>query len=298
MIRSIALVAHTDRPDAIHWAQHVATRLRAAGSQVIIESALATRFDADLLASSAASICELQQLEQHADMVITFGGDGTLLNVARTLIGSGRGSNIPIMGVNVGKLGFLAEFPTQSIDESLSQVLQGSYRIVNRSTLHVVVDGREAFAVNEVLVTQAGGAHLLELRAFVDEHHMADYRADGVMVATPTGSTAYSLAAGGPIVVPSADVFCITPISPHTLTLRPLIVPDTSEVRFVVAADHAEATVVADGSVVTRIGSGSTVTIRKGLHSLKLVKRADSTYYDLLREKLLWSADATRKELS
>lgn len=292
-MQSIALVAHTDRPDAVHWAGHVLESLRTARVHVVLEQALAKRLDT--VASTNTTVCALHEVVDHADMVITFGGDGTLLNVARALIGSKLGTNIPIMGVNVGKLGFLAEFSTQSLDHSLSQVLRGEYRIVDRSTLHVSVDGVEAFALNEVLLTQAGGAHLLELRAFVNEHHMADYRADGVLVATPTGSTAYSLAAGGPIVVPSADVFCITPISPHTLTLRPLIIPDSSEVRFLVLADHAEASVVADGAVVARIGSGTTVSIRKGIHPLKLVKRADSTYYDLLREKLLWSVDATRK---
>ena len=288
-MRSIALVAHTQRPDAVHWAVHTARRLASEGVHVIVEEVLAEQMPPDVVRQ-----CELRSmgdLEKEAEMVISFGGDGTLLNVARVLYGS----DVPIMGVNVGKLGFLAEFPTSSIDESLMQIVKGYYRVVDRSTLTVTVNDTTAYALNEVLIHQAVGARLLELRAYVNEHHMADYRADGVLVATPTGSTAYSLAAGGPIIVPSADVFCITPISPHTLTLRPLIVPDSSEVRFTVLSEQAKVNVVADGNVIAHIESGQTVTIRKGEHPLKLVKRADSTYFDVLREKLLWSADATRK---
>jgi len=230
-------------------------------------------------------------MEKYADMVITFGGDGTLLGAAHLLIGT----DVPIMGVNVGKLGFLAEFPVTALEESLMQILKGNYRVVDRSTLTVTVNGVTGYALNEVLIDQASESRLLELRASVNEHHVADYRADGVMVTTPTGSTAYSLAAGGPIIVPSTDAFCITPISPHTLTLRPLIIRDDSEIRFTVLNEDAEAKVVADGRVIATLRTGDTALITKGEHSLKLVKRADSTYYDLLREKLLWSADATRK---
>jgi len=133
------------------------------------------------------------------------------------------------------------------------------------------------------------------VRAFVDDHHVADYRADGVIVCTPTGSTAYSLAAGGPIIAPSSHVICFTPIAPHTLTLRPLIVNDASEVRCTLMEGQREAHVVADGQILCTLKSNESVIIRKSDHLVKLVKRADSNYYDLLREKLLWSADPTAR---
>lgn len=288
-MRAIALLAYTAREDAVKWALYAADRLAAEDVKVYLEEGLAELAPDELVQRCAT--CSAPEFQKYADMVITFGGDGTLLGAAHLLIGS----DVPIMGVNVGKLGFLAEFPTTDLDASLMQVLKGHYRIVDRSTLQVTVNGVTGYALNEVLIDQASESKLLELRASVDEHHVADYRADGVMVTTPTGSTAYSLAAGGPIIVPSADAFCITPISPHTLTLRPLIISDDSEVRFTVINEEAEAKVVADGHAIASLKYGETALVTKGDHALKLVKRADSTYYDLLREKLLWSADATRK---
>jgi NAD+ kinase len=135
---------------------------------------------------------------------------------------------------------------------------------------------------------------MISVRAHVDDHHVADYSSDGVIVATPTGSTAYSLAAGGPIIAPSAEAFCITPIAPHTLTLRPLIINDNSIVRLELMNDQAVGRLVGDGVVLGTIRHDDHVIIRKGAHSIKLIKRVDSTYYDLLREKLLWSADPSR----
>ncbi len=288
-MRSIALLAYTAREHAVDHATHAAERLLEEGVTVYLEDGLSEFVRADV--RERCETCSAREMEKYADMVITFGGDGTLLGAAHLLIGT----DVPIMGVNVGKLGFLAEFPVTALEESLMQILKGNYRVVDRSTLTVTVNGVTGYALNEVLIDQASESRLLELRALVNEHHVADYRADGVMVTTPTGSTAYSLAAGGPIIVPSTDAFCITPISPHTLTLRPLIIRDDSEIRFTVLNEDAEAKVVADGRVIATLRTGDTALITKGEHPLKLVKRADSTYYDLLREKLLWSADATRK---
>lgn len=288
MIR-VALLAFTSRPHAIQGAIDAAVFLTHRGAEVYVAADLAAVFPADVLAR--CSVVAETQFEKFADMVITFGGDGTLLAAARLLIGS----DVPIMGVNVGNLGFLAEFPVAQLDEALAVVLSGEYRIVDRTTLTTRVDGDDIYAVNEVLLEKATQSRMIAIRAFVNEHHVADYRADGVIVTTPTGSTAYSLSAGGPIIAPSAHALCLTPISPHTLTLRPLIVQDTSDIRFELPFADMEANLVADGRIVGTIRTGDVVHIRKSEHMVKLVKRADSTYYDLLREKLLWSADATRK---
>lgn len=288
-MRGFALLAFTLRPDAVAWALHTANRLLDEGVEVYIDESLAAAFP-----SETTSRCEIVspfEFEKFSDMVISFGGDGTLLAAARLLIGS----DVPIMGVNVGKLGFLAEFPVSALDEAIMDVIKGNYRIVDRTTLQTKVNGKDVHALNEILVEKASSSKMISIRAFVNEHHVADYRADGVIVTTPTGSTAYSLSAGGPIIAPSARAFCLTPVSPHTLTLRPLIVQDTSEIRFELPFDGMEANLVADGQIITTVTKGDVVTITKSDHLVKLVKRADSTYYDLLREKLLWSADATRK---
>lgn len=288
-MRRIALIALAERADAVHWAGYTAGRLLEERVDVFIDDSLAA-----VLPESLVARCETvptTQFEKFADMVISFGGDGTLLGVARLL----TGSDVPIMGVNVGNLGFLAEFSVTSLDDAIMDVLKGNYRIVDRSTLQTTVQGREIVALNEMLVEKSTRARMIAVRAFVNEHHVADYRADGIIVTTPTGSTAYSLAAGGPIIAPSARALCLTPISPHTLTLRPLIVQDSSEIRFELPFPDTEANLVADGQIIATLRTGDTVTIRKSEHLVKLVKRAESTYYDLLREKLLWSKDASRR---
>lgn len=285
----IGLFAYTTRPDAIRWAVYAAERLLDERVEVYVEDILSAAFPPELAArcETVAAV----EFEKFADVVITFGGDGTLLGAARLLIGS----DIPIMGVNVGKLGFLAEFPVMALDDALMDILKGNYRIVDRTTLETTISGKTYYALNEILIEKSSQSKMITVRAFVSEHHVADYRADGIIVATPTGSTAYSLAAGGPIITPSAPALCLTPVSPHTLTLRPLIVQDTSDIRLEIPADGSEAHLVADGTIIADLRPGDSATVRKSDHLIKLIKRAESTYYDLLREKLLWSADATRK---
>lgn len=288
-MQRIALFGFASRPGAVASATHAATRLLEERVSVILDAPLASAVPEELAAK--CQVVAATQFEKLADVVITFGGDGTLLAAARLLIGS----DIPIMGVNVGRLGFLAEFPLSALDEAIMDVVKGNFRIVDRTTLEASVGGVDVVALNEILVERSATSKMIAVRAYLNEHHVADYRADGVIVTTPTGSTAYSLAAGGPIIVPSANALCLTPVSPHTLTLRPLIVSDTSEIRFDIAFEGTVANLVADGQVVTEIRTGDVVTIRKSEHLVKLIKRADSTYYDLLREKLLWAADPSSK---
>lgn len=288
-MRRIAIIAYLARPDAVSGVKRAVERLTAAGVEVIIGQESADRLEADLAAR--CKIRDHDEFEKLADMVMTFGGDGTLLAAARLLMGT----DVPIMGVNVGKLGFLAEFSMTELDEAIDSVITGSYRVVDRTTIEVEFRGTRSTALNEILLERSSKAKMISVRTWVDDHHVADYRADGVIVATPTGSTAYSLAAGGPIIAPSTNSLCITPIAPHTLTLRPLIINDASEVRMHLLSDATQGQVVADGLILGTVSSGEAVTIRKGPHLVKLVKRIGSTYYDLLRQKLLWAADATSK---
>lgn len=288
MIR-VALFAHVDRAAAVAAAEYTAQRLLEERASVSAPEGLVKKFGA-----SVAERVKMQDggaIGDTADVMISFGGDGTLLAAAHMVFGS----DIPIMGVNVGHLGFLAEFSMSMLDEAIMDVLKGNYRIVDRTTVEAVVGEHTFVGLNEILLEKAAASSMITVRAFVNDHHVADYRADGVIVATPTGSTAYSLAAGGPIMVPSARTLCLTPISPHTLTLRPLIVQDDAEIRFELPAPGHEAQLVADGTIGAMVRPGMSVTVRKSDHLLKLIKRADSTYYDLLREKLLWAADVGKR---
>lgn len=288
-MRRIAILAFTGRPDAVKWALYAVRRLLEEGVEVYLEDSLAEVTPAEVLEN--CKTCAATDFERYADMVVSFGGDGTLLAASHLLIGT----DVPIMGVNVGKLGFLAEYPIDMIDDGIMSILKGDYRIVDRSTLEISWNDVTVHALNEALVERASGAKMITVRAFINDHHVADFRSDGVLVATPTGSTAYSLAAGGPIVAPSAEVFCLTAVSPHALTVRSLVVGDESEIRFVIPEDAPDAQLVADGRLLGIMKQGDHVVIRKSDSPIKLVKRAENTYYDLLREKLLWSADPSRK---
>lgn len=289
-MNSVAIIANTTRPRAGQAAGMAIALLHAKGVEIVLDEATASHVPQD-----AASLCRVAPQTDFAklvDVVITFGGDGTLLSVARLLVDA----DVPIMGINVGRLGFLAEFSADQVPDAIECLLSGAYRVVDRSTLEVHFRETHGIAINEILVERSSEAKMISVRAHVDDHHVADYSADGVIIATPTGSTAYSLAAGGPIIAPSAAAFCITPIAPHTLTLRPLIINDDSEVRLEILQEHATAQIVADGTVLGTIGKNENVMISKGKHRVRLIKRAESTYFDVLREKLLWSADATRTQ--
>lgn len=289
MIRRIAIMAYVARPDAIVGVHRAIKRFTSKGVEVIVTPDVAELIDTTLAGSYA--VRDHAEFQKLADMVMTFGGDGTLLAAARLLMGT----DVPIMGVNVGKLGFLAEFSMADLDDAIDRAISGVYRLVDRTTIEVDFGATRNHALNEILIERSSKAKMIALRAWVDDHHVADYRADGVIVATPTGSTAYSLAAGGPIIAPSTSSLCITPIAPHTLTLRPLIINDTSEVRIELLSDATQGQIVADGLILGTVGSGQSIVIRKSPHLVKLVKRSGSTYYDLLREKLLWAVDATTK---
>lgn len=286
-MKRVAIIANTTRERAIKAAVVAIGLLKAKGVEIIVDESTAGHLGEESAHCRVASKDDFGKL---ADVVITFGGDGTLLSIARLLIHA----DVPIMGINVGRLGFLAEFSADEVPEAIECLLSGAYRIVDRSTLVVETEALRGIAINEILVERSAEAKMISVRAYVDDHHVADYSADGVIIATPTGSTAYSLAAGGPIVAPSAAALCITPIAPHTLTLRPLIINDDSEVRLELLHPNAVAQIVADGMVVGTIGSQHHVLIRKSAQRVKLIKRAESTYFDLLREKLLWSVHATQ----
>ncbi|MBX7154137.1 MAG: NAD(+)/NADH kinase [Candidatus Kapaibacterium sp.] len=284
---SIGLYVNLTKTDALRRVEESARRLRLLGAECCVEPEVLARTTPDV--AQYLEPVPLEEFDKFADVVISFGGDGTMLACASALLHT----DIPIMGVNLGKLGFLAEFSVDDLESALADVISGNYRVVDRSTLQttVTVNGTEQqiYALNEFVLEKHGSSRMIIVSAYVDDHHIADYRADGLILTTPTGSTAYSLSCGGPIIAPSSQIFCVTPISPHALTLRPLIVPDNNEITFILNEYSDEATLVADGKQATVITPGQRITIRKSEFVVKLIKRVDSTYFDLLRAKLLWS---------
>lgn len=284
-MKNIALFENSDKPEAIKWAEFTAKKLMEFGAEVCARPELIELFDDDL--ATMVRICPVKEFDNFADIVITFGGDGTMLAAARKLITK----NIPIMGVNVGKLGFLAEFKTDSLEKSLKDILDGNYRIVDRSVLETTIDDNTIYALNDFVVEKRDSSHMIIVKAYANGHFIGDYRADGLILTTPTGSSAYSLSCGGPIIAPTTKALCLTPISPHTLTIRPLVIPDSNEIELVLSSGMSEANLVADGFVEHILSDSDKVIFKISEHIVKLIKPKDSSFFDLLREKMLWAVD-------
>ncbi|HRP01351.1 MAG TPA: NAD(+)/NADH kinase [Candidatus Kapabacteria bacterium] len=254
------------------------------GIKCVVEPEIYALLSADLKA--LVRELPLEQFQNVVDCVLSFGGDGTLLTVARALIFA----EIPIMGFNVGKLGFLAEFDIDLIVEALKDLTSGNYRIVDRTVLETNLDGERFFALNDFVIEKLNTSKMIVVRTFSDEHFVADYRADGLIITTPTGSTAYSLSCSGPIIAPSARVLCLTPISPHTLTIRPLVIPDSNEISLQLLESGNGAILVADGFTVANIDSDNKITLKISDLKVKLIKPKPSSFYNVLRNKFLWAA--------
>jgi NAD+ kinase len=230
-----------------------------------------------------------EKLAEHAELLIVLGGDGTLLSAARAL----KGHKVPILAVNLGGLGFLTSVTRDELYPVLDQVLAGKHEIsermmLNAETVRGGTPAEQQIALNDAVINKAALARMLDFDVYVDRAQVGRYRADGLIVATPTGSTAYSLAAGGPIVHPHLDAFVITPICPHMLTNRPLVIPDTSRVEIDIAAAEEPVYLTLDGQVGFRLLPNDRVAISKSSSRVYFVQSPQKTYYEVLRSKLRW----------
>ena len=221
-------------------------------------------------------------------LLIVLGGDGTLLSAARAL----KGRDIPLFAVNLGNLGFLTAIKVDELYPQLERVLAGDYRVSRRRMLHTELwRGKQLCcsyeALNDVTLAKADIARIIDLEVQVDDRFMCLYKADGLIVSTPTGSTAYSLSAGGPIMVPTVDALCITPICPHMLTNRPVIVPDQAVIQVTMCGDNTTFLTV-DGQVGEQLHIGDRVVCRRSEHTVELIQPGDVSFFDVLREKLQW----------
>ncbi len=229
---------------------------------------------------------------RHVDVMLSIGGDGTILSTAR-IIGKAK---VPILGIHMGGLGFLAEVPAPDTFKALEQVLDGKYRLEERMVLAVDLqhDGKleTYYAINDLVVDRGSSPRLLRARVEVSGRRLNDYVADGLIVATPTGSTAYSLAAGGPIIVPSLEVLTITPICPHSLSARSIVVPSTDKIVIRFEESKEGIALTLDGQVRLEIDSGAVVTTRRANWNINMVRLLDSDYFQVLRTKMGWSGEA------
>lgn len=221
--------------------------------------------------------------------VIVLGGDGTLLSAARAM----GGREIPLFAVNLGGLGFLTAITLDRLFPELERALRGEQRIAPRRMLdcELVRAGATVAsyeALNDVVVTKSSMARMIDVETHVDSHYVCTFKADGLIVATPTGSTAYSLSAGGPIIFPAVEALCITPICPHMLTNRPVLVPDTSVIQVISRAHDGDAFLTIDGQVGQPLQRDDRIFCRRSSHSISLIRPPKMLFFDVLREKLKW----------
>lgn len=280
-IRTVGLVVKRDRPRAMRLAMRIVSALRRRRVRVLADSEAPL---AGLPARPKAA------LARDADLIVVLGGDGTLLSVARH-----ADARVPILGVNMGELGFLTEVAEPEAMSMLGRVLDGHFEIDRRMTLTAALERagrvRQRFrALNDAVVSNGALARIVRCAVSVDGLPFTTYRADGLIVATPTGSTAYSLSAGGPIVDPTVEVLVVSPISPHTLSQRPVVLRPTAVVRITIETGQQDVLLTIDGQEGTPLEGGDVVVVRRGRASVSLVRSPDRTHYDVLRSKLGWGA--------
>ncbi|MFQ6091733.1 MAG: NAD(+)/NADH kinase [bacterium] len=217
-------------------------------------------------------------------VLIALGGDGTILAAARTI----GANNIPILGVKVGGLGFLADITPEELPDALEKVQRGEYRLSERMTLETTLQGKVCFALNDIVIDKGASPRILDLSLSIGGQFVSTSTADGLILATPTGSTAYSLSVGGPIVHPRMEAIILSPICPHVLANRPMIVSGNETVEVIIEKAYGEVKLTIDGQISFELRQGDRVAVKRGDRFVKLVRTSDRTYYDVLRTKLKW----------
>lgn len=241
---------------------------------------------------NSATFSSYKELDASFNFMFTIGGDGTILR-AVTFI---RNSNIPIIGINTGRLGFLATVQKDEINNAIEQLLQKNYKIKERTLLSVTTTPAIKslkslnFALNEVSVSRKNTASMITIETSIDHEYLNSYWSDGLIICTPTGSTGYSLSCGGPIITPSAKSFAITPIAPHNLNARPMVIPDETIITLKISGREDEFFLSLDSRIVT-VDSSTEVCIKKADFNLKMIQINNQTFIKTLREKLLWGQD-------
>jgi len=280
-MKTIHIVCKREKQDALEIAREIVKRF-GGKSSIKIEEEAASQM-------GYGEAFEMEHVGEGADVIVVLGGDGTLLSVSR----HGRGSDVPIVGVNLGSLGFLTEISIEEFATTLDKVLNDNFSVSRRIMLDVRVTraGDPIFdmtILNDAVITKDALARIIDIETYVNEEYLTTYKADGLIISTPTGSTGYSMAAGGPLIYPSLTNLIVTPICPHTLTNRPIILPESMVIRAVLKSINEKVILTLDGQVGFPLEYADEVIVKKSSHAVRLVKSATRGYFEILRTKLKW----------
>lgn len=281
MVRTVGIICKHDNPGAFAAARGLITWLDERGVGSVIDSKAAARMKIDGV--------ESHEIPAVSDVIVVLGGDGTLLSVAR-LIGP-RGT--PIVGVNLGTLGFLTTVSLTQMYRTMETVVSGQYKVQERMLLNAAIRRggqivEEHDVLNDMVINKGALARIVEMETYIDDSYVTVFKADGLIINTPTGSTGYCLSAGGPIVHPTMSCIGITPICPHTLTNRPLIIPDSAVLEVALRSESEDVYLTLDGQVGIQIKCHDIIVAKKSAHKMYFVMSPDDDYYNMLRTKLKW----------
>ncbi|TRZ65776.1 NAD kinase [bacterium] len=280
------IYGNTGKKDISVVLNKITSYLEKKGQKYFIESSL-SRFIKNKTPMS--QICKISEIIKKCDIIISLGGDGTFLRSARK---TGK-AEIPILGINLGNLGFMAEISPEQAEEFLGKVIDGKYKVYDLCVISGICERQKIFGMNEIVIDKCNSIKMIDIEIKYKKESVVKFVADGVIVSTPTGSTGYSLSAGGPIISPYSKVFIITPICPHTLNFRPIIVPDDGEI-VISTTKKGKVRFTSDGFTSTIHSSPAVFKIKKADYNIKIVKDLDKTYFQTLNTKLLWGADSRK----
>ena len=289
-MNKIGIITKLADERAMESTQTLALWLKERDVQVTITQEIAEQgnFSADLAAQAPQDA-----LPEGQDLIVVIGGDGTFIAAARAV----DGRDVPLLGVNMGRLGFLTEVTTENMLETMVKVLEGSYRVEERMQLAIEVRRQDKVILrrrllNDMVAHKGELARMVEFRVAIDGQFVFSSRADGLIISTPTGSTAYALSAGGPIIHPSLDALLLVPICPHTLTNRPIAVPGRGKIEVTMTTQGSDQQLTLDGQVGFPIETGDHIHVRRSNHRLRILHAPDRNYYEILRRKLSWGQNA------
>lgn len=285
-MESIGIIVNLTKNSATQILAQVVDWLKSKGIEPLI-----TVECADALETDKFKVIEKNKIVHHSDCLIVFGGDGTLLNAAHIP----DADKVPILAVNIGSLGFLTEVAMDELYPTLENVLAGNFDLDERMMLKVTLlseDGKNlkslSVALNDAVISKEPFSRIISLESYIDGEHVAIYNGDGLIVATPSGSTAYSLSAGGPIIHPDLNSFILTPLCSHTLTLRPLVVSANSTIKIIIKGFYSYVMLTIDGQESFKLQPNSTIEIEKSDKTIKLIRSHKRSYYEVLRTKFKW----------